>query len=170
MNFISQETDFDFKLEIEQDGLKLIPMKVYFLELKHECVLKIDFVQDFMNNIKKVKDGLHTIEDIYVRKLGTVIGAGKKESIVGRTISTGRQTTKDLFDIYYLSENYKNVSDFFLKYFSVDRVENFIAWYRGFNRMNLKLELLDLVEGVDTGKVLRHLDGEILKNLPDKLR
>jgi len=170
MNFISQKTGFDFKLDAEQDDPKLVPMKVYFLELKHECVLKIDFVQDFMDNIKKVKDGLHAIEDIYVRKLGTVIGAGKKKSIVGRTMSTGRQTAKDLFDIYYLSENYKKVSDFFLEYFSVDRVESFIAWYRGFNRMNLKLELLDLVIGVDTGKVLRHLDDEILKNLPDKLR
>ena len=57
-----------------------------------------------------------------------------------------------------------------MEYFSIDRVENFIAWYRGFNRMDLKLELLDLVEGVDTGKVLRHLDDEILKNLPDKLK
>ncbi|MBU3911205.1 MAG: nucleotidyl transferase AbiEii/AbiGii toxin family protein [Candidatus Omnitrophica bacterium] len=170
MNFISQKTGFDFKLDAEQDDPKLVPMKVYFLELKHGCVLKIDFVQDFMDNIKKVKGGLHSIEDIYVRKLGTVVGTGKKKSIVGRTMSTGRQTAKDLFDIYYLSENYKKVSDFFLKYFSIDRVENFIAWYRGFNRMNLKLELLDLVEGVDTGKVLRHLDDELLKNLPDKLR
>lgn len=170
MNFISQKTGFDFKLDAEQDDPKLVPMKVYFLELKHGCVLKIDFVQDFMDNIKKVKGGLHSIEDIYVRKLGTVAGAGKKKSIVGRTMSTGRQTAKDLFDIYYLSENYKKVSDFFLEYFSVDRVESFFAWYRGFNRMNLKLELLDLVIGVDTGKVLRHLDDEILKNLPDKLR
>ncbi len=170
MNFISQKTGFDFKLDAEQDDPKLVPMKVYFLELKYGCVLKIDFIQDFMDNIKKVKGGLHSIEDIYVRKLGTVIGAGKKKSIVGRTMSTGRQTAKDLFDIYYLSGNYKKVSDFFLKYFSIDRVENFIAWYRGFNRMNLRLELLDLVEGVDTGKALKHLDDEILKNLPDKLR
>lgn len=170
MNFISEKTGFDFKLDAIQDDPKLIPMKVYFLELKHGYVLKIDFVQDFMSNIKKVKDGLHAIEDIYVRKLGAVIGAGKKKSIAGRTISTGRQTAKDLFDIYYLSENYKKVSNFFLEYFSIDRVENFISWYRGFSRMNLKLELLDLVEGVDTGKVLRHLDNEILRNLPDRLR
>ena len=114
MDFISKKTGFDFKLEAEQDNPKLIPMKVYFLELQHGCVLKIDFVQDFMNNIKKVKDGVHAIEDIYVRKLGTAIGAGKKKSIIGRTISAGRQTAKDLFDIYYLSENYKKVSDFFL--------------------------------------------------------
>lgn len=170
MNFISKETGFDFKLESKQDDPRLIPMKVYFLGLKHGCVLKIDFVQDFMNNIKKVKDGLHSMEDIYVRKLGAAVGPGKKKSIVGRTLSTGRQTTKDLFDIYYLSENYKKVSDFFLEYFSINKVENFIAWYRGFNRMDLKLELLDLVEGVDTGNVLRHLDNEILKNLPDKLK
>ena len=123
-----------------------------------------------MKNIKKVKDGLHAIEDIYVRKLGTVMGVGNRENIVGKRISTGRQTTKDLFDIYYLSEHYKKVSDFFLQYFSVDRVESFIAWYRVFNRMNLKLELLDLVEGVDTAEVLKHLDDEMLRNLPDKLR
>jgi predicted nucleotidyltransferase component of viral defense system len=170
MSFISQETGFDFKLEIEQKDPMLVPMKVYFLELEHKCVLKIDFVRDFMSNIKKVKDGLHAIEDIYVRKLEAVVGAGKKESVVGKRIAVGRQTTKDLFDIYYLSENYKKVSDFFLEYFSVDRVENFIAWYRGFHRMNLKLELLDLVMGVDTGRVLKHLDDEILRNLPDKLR
>ncbi len=170
MDFISKETGFDFKLEVEQDDPKLIPMKVYFLGLRHECVLKIDFVQDFMDNIKKVKEGLHSVEDIYLRKLSAVIGAGKKESIIGRAMSTGRQTAKDLFDIYYLSENHKRVSDFFLEYFSIDRIENLIGWYRAFNRMELKLELLDLVLGVDTAKVLKHLDDEILKNLPDKLR
>ena len=34
MRFISKETGFNFSLEAEQDDSKLIPMKVYFLELK----------------------------------------------------------------------------------------------------------------------------------------
>ncbi len=58
---------------------------------------------------------------------------------------------------------------FFLEYFSMDKVESLVAWYRGFNRMKVKLELMDLVSGVDTAEVLRHLDDEILRKLPDKM-
>jgi hypothetical protein len=169
IKFVSKNTGFKFKLEGEQDDPKLIPMKVYFLEFKRDCVLKVDFVQDFAKNIKKIKNGLHSIEDIYFRKIIAAIGTKRKESTTGMVIAGGRQTVKDLFDIYYLSKNYKTISDFFLKYFTIDKVERFIAWYRGFNRIDLKLELLDLVDGVDSGKVLRYLDDEILKKLPDKL-
>ena len=69
MNLIAKLTGFKFKLEAEQSDPKLIPMKVFFLELKKECVLKIDFVQDFQKNIKGVKNGMHSIEDIYYRKM-----------------------------------------------------------------------------------------------------
>ena len=169
MNFLSQTTGFKFKLEAEQDDPKLIPMKIYFLALRKGCVLKVDFVQDFERNINKIKNGLHSIEDIYFRKLIAVIGIEKKESVTGMIIAGGRQTAKDLFDIYYLSKHYKAVSDFFLEYFSYDKVEGLIAWYRGFNRMDLKLGLLDLNTGIDSSEILKYLDGEILKRLPDKL-
>lgn len=169
MDFISEKTGFDFKLEAEQDNPKLILMKVYFLELKKDCVLKIDFVQDFKKNIKKIENGLHSVEDIYFRKIVAVVGMEKKESIAGRVTVAGCQTAKDLFDIYYLSRYYRPVPEFFLEYFSIDKAESFIAWYRGFNRMELKLELLDLAVGIDSGKVLSYLDNEILKRLPDKL-
>lgn len=169
MNYIAEKTGFNFKLEAEQDDPKLVPMKVYFLELKKKGILKIDFVQDFEKNINKITNGIHSIEDIYVRKIGAAIGTGSKESIIGKLMAAGRQTAKDLFDIYYLSKQHKPVSDFFLEFFSLDKAESIIAWYRGFNRMDLKLELMDLVPGVDTGKVLKHLDNEILKKLPDKL-
>jgi len=169
MNFLSETTGFKFKLEAEQDDPKLISMKIYFLALKEACVLKIDFVQDFEKNINKIKNGLHSIEDIYFRKLIAVIGTEKKESITGMIMAGGRQTAKDLFDIYHLSKHYKPVSDFFLEYFSYDRAEGLIAWYRGFNRMDLKLGLLDLNTGIGSGEILKYLDGEILKKLPDKL-
>jgi len=169
MNFVSKETGFAFRLEAEQEDPKLISMKVYFLGLKRECVLKIDFVQDFQENIKRIKNGLHSLEDIYYRKISAAMGVIKKQDTTGRVIHAGRQSGKDLFDIYYLSKQHKPLSEFFLEYFSYDKAESLIAWYRGFNRMNLKIELLDLVPNIDTGKVIKHLDSEILKKLPEKL-
>ena len=169
MGFVSKETGFSFRLEAEQDDPKLVPMKVYYLELKKECILKIDFVQDFRENIKGIKNGMHSLEDIYFRKMATAIGMEKKKDAVGRVIAAGRQTAKDLFDVYYLSSHYKPAADFFLEYFSITKAESFIVWYRTFNRLELKMDLLDLVPGIDTNKVLRHLDDEILKRLPDKL-
>ncbi len=169
MKFISKETEFNFKLDAEQDDPKLIPMKIYFLELKQEHILKIDFVQDFEKNIKKVKNGLHSIEDIYYRKISAAMGKIKSEDATGRVIHAGRQSVKDLFDLYYLSSRHEPISEFFFEYFSYDRVESFVAWYRGFNRIKIKIELLDLVPKVDTAEVIEHLDNEILKKIPDKL-
>lgn len=169
MNFVSKNTGFAFKLEAEQDDPKLIPMKVYFLELKRGCVLKVDFVQDFERNIKRIKNGVHSVEDIYYRKISSGIGMIKKQDLTGRIIHAGRQSVKDLFDLYYLSKHYRPLSEFFFEYFSYDKVESLIAWYRGFNRMNLKIELLDLVPNVDTARIIKHLDNELLKKLPEKL-
>ncbi|MFC1699768.1 nucleotidyl transferase AbiEii/AbiGii toxin family protein [Candidatus Omnitrophota bacterium] len=169
MDFVVKNTGFTFKLEAEQDDPKLIPMKVYFLKLKRECILKIDFVQDFQKNIKRVKDGVHSLEDIYYRKISSGMGAVKKRDAIGKVIHAGRQSVKDLFDLYYLSKNYRPLSEFFFEYFSYDKVESFIAWYRGFDRMNLKIGLLDLVPKIDTAGVIKYLDDEILKKLPEKL-
>lgn len=169
MRFIAQKTGFEFRLEASQEDPKLIPMKIYFLGLGKGAVLKIDFVQDFQENLKKIKNGLHSIEDIYFRKITAAMGTQQRTDATGKTISTGRQTGKDLFDIYYLSRHHQPVSEFFLEYFSIDKVERFIAWYRAFDRMRLKLELMDLVEGIDSMEVIRYLDKEVLKKLPDKL-
>ena len=169
MSFIIKKTGFEFKLEAEQDDPDLIPMTVYSLGLKRGCVLKIDFVQDFEKNIKRIKNGLHSVEDIYYRKISAAIGTVRKQDATGRIIHAGRQSVKDLFDLYFLSKHHQGVSEFFFEYFSYDRVEALIAWYRGFNRMSLKVELLDLVPKLDTIKVIKHLDNEILKELPEKL-
>ena len=169
MDFISKKTGFAFKLEAEQDDPKLISMKVYYLELGKKCVLKIDFVQDFQKNIKRIKNGLHSVEDIYCRKISAAIGLIKKQDTIGRVLHSGRQSVKDLFDLYYLSKHHKSLVKFFFEYFSYDKAESLIAWYRGFNRMHLKIELLDLIPNINTGEVIKHLDVEILKRLPEKL-
>lgn len=169
MNFVSRETGFKFQLDAEQNDPKLIPMKVYSLELKHGCVLKMDFVRDFEKNIKKTKNGLHSVEDIYCRKIFSGIGLLRKEDVTGKTIYAGRQSVKDLFDLYYLSAHFQPLSKFFLEYFSYNKAESLISWYRGFNRTNLKIDLLDLIPKIDTLKVLKHLDEELLKKIPEKL-
>ena len=169
MKFVSKETGFDFKLEAEQDEPGLIPMKVYFLELKMGCVLKVDFVRDFLKNIKRIKDGMHSVEDIYYRKISAGIGLGGKENSTGRIIHAGRQSAKDLFDLHYLSKHHQPLSEFFFEHYSYDKAEALIAWYRGFNRMDLKVGLLDLVPGIDTAAVIKHMDNEILVRLPERL-
>ena len=169
MSLISDLAGFKFKLEAEQDDPKLIPMRVYSLGLKRGYVLKIDFVQDFVKNIKRIKNGLHSLEDIYYRKISAGIGMVKKEDSTGRIIHAGRQSVKDLFDLYYLSKHHQPLSEFFFEYFSYDKAESLIAWYRGFNRMDLKVELLDLIPKINTAEVIKHLDEEILKKLPEKL-
>lgn len=168
LSFIAKETGFSFKLEAEQDDVKLVPMKVYFLKLK-KGVLKIDFVQDFESNIEGIRNGLHSVKDIYYRKIIAAIGITKEQDDLGRVIHAGRQSVKDLFDIYYLSEHYNFLSEFFFEYFSYDKAEALIAWYKRFNRIDLKIELMDLVSKVDVVKVMKHMDNEILKKIPDKL-
>jgi len=169
MGYIKIQTGYDFHLEAEQNKPGMIPMKVYYLTLKKSCLLKIDFVQDYSKNMGKIKNGLHSVTDIYYRKIITTIGAITKQDNTGRVIYVGRQTVKDLFDLYYLSTQREPLSEFFLEHFSYDKVGSILAWYNNFNRTQLKIELLDLVPRVDTAKIIKHLDNELLKKLPDKL-
>lgn len=169
MKFISKETGFDFKLDAVQDNPKLIPMKVYFIELKDKQVMKIDFVKDYVENVGSTKEGLHSLDDIYLRKLYAAIGMQDKEHETGRELATGRQSIKDLFDIYYLSSNYKPVSEVFFEYFPYNQAKRLDAWYRGFDRSETRLGLMDLVPKLDTSKLFKYLDGEILRKIPEKL-
>jgi hypothetical protein len=141
---------------------------VYMLDIRRGSSLKIDFVKDVYKNLKPIEGGLHSIDDIYYRKL-TIATGRVKEDDTGRVAAMGRQAAKDIFDLYYLSQHYFSLSKFFFEYFSYDKAYTLINWYRGFNRMNLKMELLDIVPKVDTGTVLTHLDNEILKIIPKKL-
>lgn len=169
MNFISKTTGFSYRLDAEQSNVEFVKMKVYFLDLGKARKLKIDIVQDYVENIAAIKNGLHSLIDIYYRKILAAIGTNKAESPTGQIAAAGRQSAKDLFDIYCLSKRYKPISKFFFKYFTYDKSEPLFVWYRNFNRLELKSELMDLVPGVDTVKVLTHLDDEILKKLPKKL-
>jgi len=169
MAYIAKGTGFTYKLDDEQDSPKLIPMKVYSMQLKGEWALKIDFVKDYTDNIRPVKNGLHSMDDIYYRKICAAIGRQEKQGETGHVMATGRQSVKDLFDLYYLSFEYKPLLKFFFEYFSYDKAKRLEAWYRGFDRMETKFALIDLIPKVDTGKIFKHLDEQILKQIPNKL-
>lgn len=170
MKRIAEETGFSYQLDAVQDDPKLVPMKVYSMELKNGQMLKVDFVKDYVENIKQIKNGLHSVDDIYLRKLYAAIGQQGKESETGRAGASGRQSVKDLFDIFYLSFKHKPLSDVFFEYFSYDKVDRLDDWYRKFDRTKTKFGLMDLVEKVDTGKILEHLDEQILKKISAKLK
>lgn len=169
MRYIAKETGFTYKFHAERDEANLVSMQVYYLELKDKHMLKIDFVKDYVQNLNSIKDGLHSLDDIYYRKIYAAIGGYNKEDESGRIIAAGRQSVKDLFDLYYLSSHYKPLSDVFFEYFGYNQVEQLSAWYKGFDRTETKLALMDLVDKVDTGEVFKYLDNQILRNIPKKL-
>lgn len=169
MGFIKDKTRFSFQLDFEQDGPDVLPIKIYYLEIKKGIALKIDFVKDSIKNLHKVKNGLHSIEDIYCRKIFAAIGTRKAQSATGMVMATGRQAVKDLFDIYYLSTKYFPISKFFFKHFPMNEAARLDVWYRGFNRTEAKLELVDTIPQVDPGKVFAYLDREIFEKMPDKI-
>ena len=122
-----------------------------------------------MDNIGPVKNGLHSMEDIYYRKICAAIGSQEKQGETGHAMATGRQSIKDLFDLYYLSSKHRPLAEFFFEYFSYNKVQRLEAWYRGFNRTETRFALMDLIPKVDTGRIFKHLDDQILKQIPGKL-
>ncbi len=168
MRYIKKETGFSYQLDTLQDDPTLIPMIVYFMELKKGCILKMDFVKDFSENIHEPNNGLHSVEDIYFRKICAAIGTKQKNSDTGQIVATGRQSVKDLFDLYYLSVKYKRLSKFAFEFFSNNEARRLDSWYRGFDRTELKLSLMDLVTKVDINRILKHMDNQICKEILSK--
>lgn len=112
--------------ELNEPGL--VPLKSFQLELQKDASLKIDFVSDFTHNIREIKNGMHSPEDIY-----------------------------------YLSKQLEPLPKFFLRYFAPDAFEYLESWYRGFNRLEAKLEMQYYSAAIDPGDVFRYLDKEILQ-------
>lgn len=162
MSVVSKTTGCKFHLEGEQSARGLVPMKVFYLRLKNGIPLKIDFVKDFCANIRPLNKGMHSLEDIYYRKIIAATGFQNKTDGAGKAVTGGRQSVKDLFDIYYLSENFMPLDGFLARFFPAAKSGSLAGWYRGFDRMEVKLELLRLIPGVDTRKVLRYMDKIIL--------
>ncbi len=163
---IRQKTGYRFSLIEEETRKKYLPMAIYEFEIGRGGVLKVDFVKDVAPLIgPRQKSGIASIEDVYYRKILAVIGWKAGESRAGRTLAGGRQKTKDLFDIYYLSAHVRPLSQWFPRYFDQGAYERITAWYLSVPKQRATMELLDLVPDCDTKAVFRHLDDEIIHQL-----
>jgi len=170
MEYLKKETGFAYKFKTENIDPKFVPMKVFTLYLPQKYPLKIDFVQDALAHLNQPKKGIDSIEDIYFRKCSIATRTFGKKDILGRVMPAGRQTAKDLFDLYFLSKQYKPLNQFCFEYFNEQEIERFCVWYRRFNRIDLKIDLQDLITDQDISKVILHLDKEILTNILKRLR
>lgn len=168
MEYISQKTGFGHGLIGEVHDPQLVPMQSHIVKVKSGGEVKVDFVLDSFRNINKIKNGLHSVEDIYFRKIGIAVGGGRTVfNEAGREVSMGRQRAKDIYDLYYLSNHYEDFPSFFKRHFRPGHIERLSSWYRSFNRLEIATNLIDLAtkEKVDARNILKYLDQKILIEL-----
>ena len=164
--FIKHKTGFKYHLVEEEKRKKYLPMAVYEFEAGKGLILKVDFVKDVAELFKpRNKNGIADIEDLYYRKMLAVVGWKAGESKVGKALAGGRQKTKDLFDVYYLSAHVKPLNQWFPRHFDQNAYERLTAWYLSIPKQKMIMELLDLVHDCDTKLVFKHLDDEIIHKL-----
>ena len=169
VSYIRKAGGYRFRLIHEERRKQFLPMAIYEFDTGKRTVLKVDFVKDVVPLIRTTReDGIASAEDIYYRKILAAIGWTKKESLFGGTIAGGRQKTKDLFDIFFLSSNVEPLSECFVKYFDRPAYERLTAWYLRLPKQKTVMELLDWMPGSDPRAVFKHLDGEIIEELNRK--
>lgn len=169
MQYLRKMTGFLYRFKAENKKKGLVQMRVYVISLPNGFPLKIDFVQDYHPNIKKTENGIHSVEDIYFRKCSIGLRPSNRQDELGRELIAGRQMAKDIFDLYYLSKHYKKLSEFCFEHFTEQELERFCAWYRRFNRLDLKIGLQELKTKEDVSEVISYLDKEILRTIAPKV-
>ncbi len=164
--FLGRKTGFKFELIEEEKRKKYLPMAVYEFQIAKNVVLKIDFVSDYVKVLKpRQENGIASIDDIYYRKMLAVIGWKAGESTTGRILAGGRQKTKDLYDIFFLSNQVQALSIWFPRYFDLKAYERLASWYLGIPKQKTVMEMLELVPDSDTRVIFKHLDDEIIGKL-----
>lgn len=143
----------DLKGQSLQD--KTAKMVVYDIHFTPTDILKIDFVEDTIDLLKKTKvvDGITilSLEDIYLRKLYALAGMVKIVDEAGRDkFIGGRADAKDFYDAYFLSHTFMPLSKFAIKYCDPAIMEAIVKWFRTYDRM----AMMDGVLTLDTNKLI----------------
>ena len=149
---------------------KSAQMAVYNIQFTTQDVLKIDFVEDVVDLLKKTRvvDGIRilSLEDIYMRKLYALAGMVKAVDETGRgKFLGGRADAKDFYDVYCLSHTFMPLSKFLPQHCDRTVIEAIIRWYRTFDRMPMIDGVLGLVttRAVDYKAQEKHFKLEIDK-------
>ena len=149
---------------------KSAQMAVYNIQFTTQDVLKIDFVEDVVDLLKKTRvvDGIRilSLEDIYMRKLYALAGMVKAVDETGRgKFLGGRADAKDFYDVYCLSHTFMPLSKFLPQHCDRTVIEAIIRWYRTFDRMSMMDGILSLAttRAVDYKAQEKHFRQEIDK-------
>jgi predicted nucleotidyltransferase component of viral defense system len=156
------------ELIAEQKSKEKVRIAVYSVQFTKTEALKIDFVEDYANLIKKPRlvNGINvlSLEDIYIRKIFAIAGSLQAEDSIGRRIMRGaRQEAKDFYDLFCLSSIFMRLSGFAYKYCTPLVREGLIRWYRTYNRLDMKTGLLELKlkKAIDYREMEQHFKKEI---------
>lgn len=163
---ITKETGFVGKIVNETTRRGLVKMAVYNFEVGSKPRLKVDFVEDFDRLLHPVeKDGIASVDDLYLRKIRAAIGWTEKVSSTGRFMAGGRQASRDLFDLWYLSEHHSPLSDWFPQHFGRSEYARLIAWLRAMSTQAFLLDLMDVAPGCDVRRIRHHLESQVYDRL-----
>ena len=165
-------------VELKADNLSettQIKVMVYNVQVKGR-IIKIDFVEDVYDLINPFqrKSGINvlSVEDIYLKKIYAVGGFAVGLDEIGQIkFEGGRQKAKDLFDLYYLSKEFLNLSEFVSRYCDQPRKEGIIRWFRKFDRLEMKADLADIKtkEKIEFRDIDRHFKIEVDKILLEEI-
>jgi len=151
-------------------------MLIYKIIFGDGSVCKVDFVEDLFDLLKPLRmiEGINvlSLEDIYLRKIYSVSGYVKSQSITGQDIMTGgRQEAKDLYDLYCLSHISMPLSAFATEYGDAAMRESLVRWFSTYDRMQMKMGLLDLKTSrqIDARLIEEHFEREVDKLLSDEI-
>ncbi len=169
VTMVKKITGYKYQLVAEEARKQYLPMAVYEFAIGKDQFLKVDFVKDVIPLISpRDSSGVASVDDLYYRKIMAVVGWKAGESSSGRMLSGGRQKTKDLYDVYFLSTHAMPLSEWFPKYFEQPDYERLAAWYLSIPKQKAVLELMDLVTDCDTRAIFKYLDDEIIHKLNRK--
>ena len=176
INYLENSIKKKIQLVGRNSDKKKAGILVYNAYFTKNNVLKIDFIEDTVKLVKptKVVEGIRilSLDDIYLRKLYAVSGAVSVKDSIGRDkFLGGRIESKDLFDIYYLSNTFMPVSKFVKKYGNSLIVEGLIQWFRMYDRMEMMegIMTLDTDKEIDCRKIENHFKVEIDKLIENQI-
>lgn len=130
-------------------------------------ILKVDFIEDVIiacPQIRKFKGlPVYSPKDIYYQKICAIAGTRVQSNLAGMEVTAGRNESRDIIDLFYLSQKMQPLSDFLLRMPPVQQ-RGMINWYRSFSRQEFKLDFLDFEvysRKLDSVSIIKHLDKEI---------
>ncbi len=147
------------------------------LDIPHDKnSFKIDFIEDVYRDIESpdiIINGISILsqENIYLRKIYAACGVGEERDDIGRKrFKGGRQEAKDLFDLYFLSKQFLQLSKFAARYCPAEK-EKIITWYHSYNREEMKMGINELIvkKTVEFPKIERHFKQEIENMIKEEL-